>query len=115
MLFPLRRNIIPTSDLRRGLEEGNKEFLNQVRVEYFSDEDKTPSPARLCADPLHGCRPKGSISKFWVLNVDNVSEDDDDDFVPSTLEMVRHAAVHGLSKEDLVRINSNLDSPTFYG
>jgi hypothetical protein len=58
---------------------------------------------------LLGCRPKGSVSRFWVLSDDEFS---DADSGPSTLDMIQQAAVYGLLKEDLVLISANINCPT---
>jgi hypothetical protein len=79
-----------------------------ITEEDLCDVETTP-PVRSCADPLLGCRPKGSVSRFWVLSDDEFS---DADSGPSMLEMVQQAAVYGLLKEDLVLISKNLNCPT---
>jgi hypothetical protein len=79
-----------------------------ITEEDLCDVATTP-PVRSCADPLLGCRPKGSVSRVWVLSDDEFS---DADSGLTTLEMVRQAVVHGLLKEDLVLISENLNCPT---
>jgi hypothetical protein len=79
-----------------------------ITEEDLCDVATTP-PVRSCANPLLCCRPKGYVSRFWVVSDDEFS---DADSGLSTLEMVRQAAVHGFSKEDLVSISKNLNCPT---
>jgi hypothetical protein len=95
-------------DFRHCVDEGKRVVSTLITEEDLCDVATTP-PVRSCADPLLGCRPKGSVSRVWVLSDDEFS---DADSGLTTLEMVRQAVVHGLLKEDLVLINENLNCPT---
>jgi hypothetical protein len=94
--------------LRHCVDEGKRVVSTLITEEDLCDAATTP-PVRSCADPLLDCRPKGSVSRVWVLSDDEFS---DADSGPSTLEMVRQAAVHGFLKEHLVLISENLNCPT---
>jgi hypothetical protein len=89
-----RLNIKPVQDMHHCVDEGKRVVSTLITEEELCDAATTP-PVRSCADPLLGCRPKGSVSRFWVVFDDEFS---DAESSLSTLEMVRQATVHGFSK-----------------
>jgi hypothetical protein len=62
-------------DLRHCLDEGKRVVSTLITEEDRCDVVTTP-PVRSCADLLLGCRPKGSVSRFWVLFDDEFSDAD---------------------------------------
>lgn len=62
------------------------------------------------ADPSADLRLLGSRSKFWALANDDESEDSDlESPMPLTPDLVRHAAVHGFTKENLIEAEKVLE------
>lgn len=63
------------------------------------------------ADPLFGMRKPGSVSMFWVF--DACDSDSNVESGPSTADLVRTAAVHGFSVNEMAAVDRNLGSPWF--
>jgi hypothetical protein len=56
---------------------------------------------RRTSDPAGDLRPMGAKSRFWALEDDDDSDEEVMSQSPSTLDLVRHAAVHGFSRAQL--------------
>jgi len=59
-------------------------------------------------DPAADLRPIGVKSKFWALTDEDSDEEEVVSLSPSTPDLVRQAAVHGFTKEDMVEAEAAL-------